>query len=322
MSDMIKYNAKLFSTFGQNASVFGNALLTLHDKYNVKVLSSDMSVGAGLSKFKSTYPQDFFNVGIAEQNLIGVASGMASEGMKCIAVAQACFISMRSFEQVRQYLGYMKFPVIIVGINSGFALTYFGNTHYAIEDIALMRSIPGMTILSPADAGEAVKAVDTALQISGPVYLRLSGTTNNPVVYPDNFEYDYTKSNIVFDCGNDVTIFATGAMVFNSVKAAEMLKEENVNAKVVDVHCIKPLDMDAIANAMTSKLLVTVEEHSIIGGLGAGVAESISSIGGFNRLIRLGVNDCFSSVGDYNYLIEQHGLAPDAIKDRIIKELH
>lgn len=322
MSELIKYNAKLFSLFGQNGSVFGNALLALHDKYNVRVLSSDMSVGAGLSKFKSMYPQDFFNVGIAEQNLIGVASGMVSEGMKCIAVAQACFISMRSYEQARQYLGYMKTPLILVGINSGFALTFFGNTHYAVEDIALMRTIPEMTILSPADAGEAVKAMETALQIGGPVYLRLSGTTNNSVVYPLDFEYNHTKSNIVFDNGNDVTIFATGSMVFNSVKAAEMLKEENVNVKVVDIHCIKPLDIGVIMNAKNSKLLVTVEEHSIIGGLGSAVAESISTIGDFNRLIRLGVNDCFSSVGDYNYLLTQHGLTPVAIKNRIIKELH
>ena len=321
MSENIKYNSKLFSMFGQNGSVFGNALPVLHDKYNLKVLSSDMSVGAGLAKYKSAYPQDFFNVGIAEQNLIGIAAGLASEGNKCIAVAQACFISMRSFEQVRQYLGYMKTPVVIVGINSGFALTFFGNTHYAIEDIALMRTIPGMTILSPADAGEAVKAMETALEMSGPVYLRLSGTTNNPVVYPDDFEYDYAKSNIVFDAGDDVTIFATGSTVFNCIKAAEMLKEENVSAKVFDIHCIKPLDMDAVMESKASKLVITVEEHNIIVGLVGAIAESISEIGGFNRLIRLGVKDCFSQVGDYKYLMELHGLSPDSIKNRILDEL-
>ena len=180
---MNKFNSRAYCRLGQSGSVFGMELMEQAQNYNFKVLSSDMSVVAGLDRFKREYPQNFYNVGIAEQNLLGVAAGLDSEGYKTIAVAQACFISMRSFEQVRQYLGYMGGKVMCVGINSGFSLTFFGNTHYAIEDIALMRSIPNMTILSPADAGEAVKAFETALKVDGPVYLRLSGSLMTPIVY-------------------------------------------------------------------------------------------------------------------------------------------
>ena len=161
---MNKFNPRVYFRLGQSGSIFGMELMEQAGNYPFKVLSSDMSVVAGLDRFKKEYPDNFYNVGIAEQNLLGVAAGLDSEGFKTIAVAQACFISMRSFEQVRQYLGYMGGKVMCVGINSGFSLTFFGNTHYAIEDLALMRSIPNMTVLSPADAGEAVKLFDAALK--------------------------------------------------------------------------------------------------------------------------------------------------------------
>lgn len=317
----IKFNAKLFSMAGQAGSVFGIASVVLHDLYNLKILSSDMSYAAGLAKYKELYPTDFINVGIAEQNLIGIAAGMASEGLNCIVVAQACFLSMRSFEQIRQYMGYMHEKLIIVGINSGFSLTFFGNTHYAVEDIALVRTIPNMTILSPADAGEATKAVQAALKMETPVYIRLSGSLGNPIVYEHDFEYSPNKANVVYDSGEDVVILATGSLVYNSIKTAEMLNDKGVKVKVFDIHCIKPFDKDVIKQIKNFKLAVTAEEHSVIGGLGGAVAEMLAEISGGPKLIRIGVNDSFSSVGDYKYLMSQHGLTPEKMADSIKREL-
>lgn len=317
----IKYNANMLSMFGMNGAVFGFSVPFYHDAYKYKVLTSDMSSGAGLTRYAQKYPEDFVNVGIAEQNLIGVTAGMASEGVRCIAVAQACFISMRSFEMIRQYMGYMNTNAILIGINSGFALTYFGNSHYALEDITLMRSIPGLTVLSPADAGEALKAFEAALKLTGPVYIRLSGTMHTPIVYSDDFEYHVGKVTNVLDNGNDVTIFATGTMVSNAISAAKILNGNGVMINVNDVHTIKPIDKESIKAAKKSKLIVSIEEHSIIGGLGGAISEVLAEEGNMPRLLRLGVNDKFCSVGDFNYLIEQNGLDPLSIVKSIMEVL-
>lgn len=314
MENGLKYNAKMMSMFGQNGAVFGSAIDFYHDQYQLKVLTSDMAYGAGLSRYKQKYPDDFYDVGIAEQNLIGITAGLASEGYKCVATAQACFLSMRSFEPIRQYMGYMQMPAILIGINSGFALTYFGNSHYALEDLSLMRSIPNMTVFSPADAGEAVKVFEAALEMKSPVYIRLSGTTNCPVVYPEDFDYDYRKANIVYNQGKDVVIFATGTMVYNCIKAAELLENEGVSSKVIDVHCIKPIDTDTIIKEATgAKLAVSVEEHTIIGGLGSAVSEIFAENGVTSQMLKLGIKDRFSDVGDYQYLLKQNGLTPEGI---------
>ena len=302
------------SMFGQNGAVFGSALEFYHDQYQIKVLTSDMAYGAGLSRYKQKYPNDFYDVGIAEQNLMGITAGLASEGFKCVSTAQACFLSMRSFEPVRQYLGYMQIPAILIGINSGFALTYFGNSHYALEDLSLMRSIPNITVLSPADAGEAVKAFEAALQMNSPVYIRLSGTTNNPVVYAEDFEYDYRKANVVYNQGNNVVLLATGSMVYQSLKAAEMLNSEGIGVKVIDIHCLKPIDKETILKAIAgAKLAVSIEEHFAHGGLGGAVAEVMAAKPAICQLMSLGVHDQFSEVGDYQYLLEQNGLTPEKI---------
>lgn len=317
---MVKYNARAYARLGQAGSIFGMSLLDNLEGNNVKVVSADMSVVSGLDRFKRTYPEDFYNVGIAEQNLLGVAAGLASEGHKAIAVAQACFITMRSFEQARQYMGYMKNNVITVGINSGFALTFFGNTHYCIEDLTLMRSIPGMTVLSPADAGSAVKAFEAAMKHNGPVYIRLTGGLMTPIVYKEDFEYKIGKS-ITLKEGTEVTIFATGTVVANVLKAAEMLEDAGMSVKVVDMHTIKPIDKEVIIGSKNSRLIVTVEEHNTNGGLGSAVADVMAAEGGMPRLLKLGVQDTFSAVGDYKYLLEQHRLSPELIKEDIQRNL-
>ena len=322
MDTQFKYNAKMLSMFGQNSAVFGSALDFYHDQYKIKVLTSDMAYGAGLSRFKQKYPEDFYDVGIAEQNLLGITAGLASEGFKCVATAQSCFLSMRSFEPVRQYMGDMQIPAILVGINSGFALSYFGNSHYALEDLSLMRTVPNMTVLSPADAGEAVKAFEAALKMNTPVYIRLSGTLNNPVVYAEDFEYDYHKANKVYNQGGDVVFFATGSMVHYCIKAAEQLSSENVGVKVIDVHCIKPIDSDTILKELSgAKLIVTAEEHFTFGGLGTVVSEVMVQNQVSGKVLSLGVHDRFCEVGDYQYLMAQNGLSIEKIAENIKEQL-
>ena len=317
---MNKFNPRVYFRLGQSGSIFGMELMEQAGNYPFKVLSSDMSVVAGLDRFKKEYPDNFYNVGIAEQNLLGVAAGLDSEGFKTIAVAQACFISMRSFEQVRQYLGYMGGKVMCVGINSGFSLTFFGNTHYAIEDMALMRSIPNMTVLSPADAGEAVKLFDAALKVDGPVYLRLSGSLNTPIVYKEDYELKIGQAMTLKE-GEDIAIFATGLMVSNALKAADILLEKGITATVVDVHTIKPIDKDTILKNYEKKLLVSVEEHNVVGGLGTAIADVLSEQRNSAPLLKLGVQDHFMPVGDYNYLVEQAGLTPEQIAASIENKL-
>lgn len=318
---MNKFNPRVYFRLGQSGSIFGMELMEQVGNYPFKVLSSDMSVVAGLDRFKKEYPENFYNVGIAEQNLLGVAAGLDSEGFKTIAVAQACFISMRSFEQVRQYLGYMGGKVMCVGINSGFSLTFFGNTHYAIEDMALMRSIPNMIVLSPADAGEAVKLFDAALKVDGPVYLRLSGSLNTPIVYKEDYELKIGQA-ITLKEGEDIAIFATGLMVSNALKAAELLLEKGITATVVDVHTIKPIDKDTIQKNCGKKLLISVEEHNVVGGLGTVIADVLSEQRNSAPLLKLGVQDHFMPVGDYNYLVEQAGLTPEQIAASIENKLN
>lgn len=314
-----KVNFKLMSMAGQGGSVFGISLMELMDQRNdLMVLSSDMSTPAGLDKFKSAYPGHFMNMGIAEQNMIGTAAGLAEEGYKPVCVAQACFITMRSFEQVRQYCGYMQIPMVIIGIGSGVSLQYMGNTHYAIEDLALMRTIPGMEVIAPCDSYEAVLAFEYAVNSNYPVYIRLFGGTAIPAVFNEEKEFKGGKA-IKMREGKDVQIIATGSMVGNAMKVAEELEAEGIEASVTDMHTIKPFDSEAIE--MEKKLIVTMEEHNTIGGLGSAVADALSQYTTHPRLLKLGINDRFVPVGSYKYLLQQCGLDIESVKNEIINIL-
>jgi transketolase len=318
MIEVNKLNARIYSKLGQSGAAFGIGLIEVQKvNPNIFILSSDMSRPAGLDRFKSMYPEMFNNVGIAEQNLIGIAAGMASEGKKVIVTAQAAFISMRSCEQIRQYMGYMHSNIIAVGISSGFALNFFGNTHYAIEDISIMRSIPGMTILSPSDAGQAAKALVAALDLNSPVYIRFTGTLNCPIVYDKDYPFEIGKA-IQLKEGNDITVFATGSMVYNSLKAAEILEHKGIFLRVIDMHTIKPLDTEILKKCCDSNYFVSVEEHNIVGGLGTAISEFIASKRNFPPLLRIGVMDKFSHPGDYTYLLEQNRLQPEQIAEDIL----
>lgn len=314
-----KVNFKLLSISGQGGSVFGISLIELMNQRNdLIVLSSDMSTPAGLDKFKAAYPDHFMNMGIAEQNMMGTAAGLAEEGFKPICVAQACFITMRSFEQVRQYCGYMQIPMVIIGIGSGFSLQYMGNTHYSFEDLALMRTIPGMEVISPCDSYEAVKAFEYAVISKHPVYIRFYGGTAIPAVFNEEVDFVCGKA-IKMREGKDVQIIATGSMVGNALKVAEELATNGIEASVVDMHTIKPLDVEAIE--LDNKLIVTFEEHNIIGGLGGAVADALSLHTTHPKLLKFGINDCFVPVGSYKYVQQQSGLDIESLKNKIINNL-
>lgn len=319
---MADINLKKYAGQGQAVALFGTFLPDNIGNYpNVHVLSADMSAAASLSRYIYQNPDKYTETGIAEQNLVGISAGMASEGFTPIAVAQAAFITMRAFEMNRQYLGYMKNKVILVGLNSGLFLQYFGNTHYCIEDIAILRSIPDMTILSPADAGEAVMALDAALRNDGPSYIRLTGGSQLRTVYNENCDFVIGKSIVVRE-GCDVCIFATGACVGNSIEAANILSIKNgIEAKVVDVHTLKPFDTETVNQSCGYSLIVTAEEHNIIGGLGSALSDYTSIKGGFPTILKLGIHDTFSKPGSYDYLMQQHRLTPELIAQDIFNKL-
>lgn len=310
---MENYNAKLMAMVGQSASIFGLALMEMaSQRDDIVVLSADQSTPAGLDKFKATYPERFYNVGIAEQNMIGIAAGLADEGYLPICVAQACFLSMRAFEPIRQYAGYMRKPMILVGLFSGLSTTFMGNTHYAQEDIALMRMIPGMQVLSPADGIEATKCFEAAVESGKPTYIRLWGKIGNPVVYESDYKYEIGKAVRLRE-GKDIQIIASGSMVVQALVVADQLSEMGIEGEVIDMHTIKPIDLSLLDS---HKQIFSIEEHSVVGGLGDAMRESGLEIH------KIGIEDRFGNVGDYNYLLEQHNLTSGKIKEYILKNLN
>lgn len=316
-----RMNARILSRLGHRGT-FAVAVTELAGRMdNLTVMTADLGTLTGLDRFKTQYPDKFYNFGIAEQNMIGAAAGMAKEGFVVFVTTYANFITMRSYEQIRMNLGYMGFNVKVVGTGGGVSMAMSGNSHYGIEDMSLMRSLPGMVVLSPCDGLEIAKCVFAAAEYQGPVYIRLTGVMNNPAVYTEDFDFQIGKS-ITLKEGTDVTIIATGTMVHESLTAARILEEKGISAAVVDMHTIKPLDTDAVEKACkNTELIVTVEEHSKIGGLGGAVAEYKATLSGTPPQLFLGLPDKFDKPGEYFYLLQKYGLTGEQIADRISEEL-
>lgn len=316
-----KINVKLLSMAGQGGSAFGITLMELmKERDDIMVLSADMSTPAGLDKFKAAYPDHFMNVGIAEQNMIGIAAGLADEGYKVICVAQACFITMRCFEQVRQYAGYMGIPMILIGIGSGLSLQYMGNTHYALEDIALMRTIPGMTIVAPCDALEASKSLESAIDNNGSTYIRFFGGTGIPAVHPENIDFELGKA-IKLREGKDVVVFACGSMVKQALLVANSMSEQGLDCEVIGVHTLNPFDDTILDNCYDKRIVVVIEEHRQTGGLASVVAEYMKKKQIETKLLKLGVENCYPMPGSYLYMLEQCGLSVDLIINKVLSEV-
>lgn len=301
---------------------FGIALLAAAEENNRIVgVTADLAITAGMERFRTQMPERFFNVGIAEQNLVGIAAGLADDGWVPFAVTFANFASMRSCEFVRHHLGYMQQNVKIVGIGAGFAMGQFGTTHYSLEDVAILRAIPNLTIISPADCSEVVDAVHALSKSEAAAYLRLSGIPSMPTVVQDGTEFEIGRARVL-RTGSDVTLVATGSMVAVALGAADLMTRRGLFVGVVNMHTVKPLDEKVIASLVgQTGAMVTVEEHSVLGGLGGAVAEVIAELSEGPRLLRLGVGDYFPRVGSYEYVLQQVGLTDQAIAAAVVQWL-
>ena len=314
-------NIKIWSTIGPRATL-GMVALELAKKINnLMVLTCDVSTSAGLDRFRKTYPDKYLDLGIAEQNMIGVAAGLASENFNVITTTFAPFQTMRCCEQIKVNLGYMKQKVCMIGIASGLVLGTLGYTHCCIEDIGVLRSIPGLTIISPADSLETVKAIEEAVKSKNPSYIRLTGSSNNPIVYQTDYDFEIGKS-ITLKEGRDITIFCAGTMVYECLEAAKILETKKISSKVINMHTIKPLDKKAVEEACKSKLIVSVEEHNIIGGLGSAISEYKSSLVKSPKQLFLGVKDSYSKGGNYKFLLEKHRLNSKKIVEDILNNIN
>jgi transketolase len=314
-------NIKIFNEIGFR-DCFGNAILDIGENCpEVVVMAADLSDACRVTEFSKRFPDRFFQVGIAEQNMVGIAAGLALGGQIAFATTFATFASLRSCEQVRTDTAYPRLNVKMLGIDSGVAVGTLGPTHYAIEDIGVFRCMPNMVVLCPADGLEVIKAAWAAVKHDGPVYIRLSGGKGLKAVYEEDYDFEIGKA-VTLKEGMDVTIFATGLMVSRAVHAARSLEEKGVSARVVNMHTLKPIDADVIRKAAKeTRLLVTVEEHNIIGGLGSAVAEVLSETGGAPRLVRMGIQDEFPHIGSHDEILARCGLTDTGIVEKVLKNL-
>ena len=286
---------------------YGEALVELgSERDDFLVLDADLAAATQTGLFKKAFPERFYDCGIAEGNMISIAAGIAATGKKVICSSFAMFAAGRAFEQVRNSVGYPHLNVIIGATHAGISVGEDGATHQCCEDIALMRTIPGMTIINPADETEAKKAVRAALELDGPVYMRF-GRLAVPVIFGDDYNFEVGKGVELKD-GTDVTVIATGLMVNEALEAFEILKSEGISARIINMHTIKPLDKEIVLKAARETgAIVTAEEHSVIGGLGAAVSETVCEESPV-PVVKLGVNDTFGHSGPAVKLLDEFGL--------------
>lgn len=313
MADMIKKATR---------ESYGEALAELSTKYdNLVVLDADLAAATKTGIFKKACPDRFFDCGIAEANMMGVAAGLASTGLVPFASSFAMFAAGRAFEQIRNSIGYPHLNVKIGATHAGVSVGEDGATHQCNEDIALMRTIPGMVVINPADDVEAKAAVEAAITYVGPVYMRF-GRLAVPVFNDkETYKFELGKGITLKD-GKDITIIATGSMVCEAIEAGKVLEAEGINARVINIHTIKPIDRDIITKAAkeTGKI-VTVEEHSIIGGLGSAVADVVTETCPV-PVIKIGVNDVFGKSGPGAELLKEFGLCSENIVKTVKKALN
>lgn len=288
--------------------IYGQTLVELGKEYkNLVILDADLAVANRTSLFAEKFPDRFFNVGIAEQNMISIAAGFATTGLIPVAHSIAVFATGRPFGQIRQSVAYSRMNVKIVGGYACFTAAEDGASHQSVIDIAMMRALPNMTVLVPADANEVRKATVAMVNYEGPVYMRIcSGPT--PVVYSNDYQFEIGKA-VVLKKGQDISFITTGIMVAAAIEAAEILSEENISARVINVHTVKPIDKEVILNAASeTEAIIVAEEHSIIGGLGSAVAEIISESSINIKMLRVGIKDVFGESGTLTDLMACHGL--------------
>ncbi|MBQ4528572.1 MAG: transketolase family protein [Clostridia bacterium] len=290
---------------------YGAALAELGETHDIIVLDADLSKSTKTEVFKKKFPDRFINMGIAEANMMSTAAGLATCGKIVFASSFAMFAAGRAFEQIRNSICYPNLNVKIGATHAGISVGEDGATHQCLEDMGIMRTLPNMIIINPADDTEAKAAVKAAVEHDGPVYLRF-GRLGVPVLFDNNYKFEIGKGVQLKD-GNDVTLVATGLLVGTALEAAELLKNEGINARVVNIHTIKPIDKDIIVKAAEETgAIVTCEEHNIIGGLGSAVAEVLCE-NAPAPMLRVGTRDVFGKSGKPAELFEEYGLTAEAI---------
>jgi len=301
-------------------AAFGEALVELGtENPNIVALDADLSCSTQTKMFADKFPDRFFNVGIAEQDMMGTAAGLSTCGKIPFVATFAIFATGRAFDQIRNGICYPKFNVKIIGTHGGITVGEDGATHQALEDVALMRSIPNMMVLSPADAVETKAAVKFAAAHQGPVYIRITRTSMETIFDENKYKFDL-KAKIVKE-GTDVTIVSTGETLIEAIKAADILAEQGISAEVLSVPVIKPLDCDTIVeSAKKTNQVVTLENHSIIGGLGGAVCECLSENYPV-KVKRIGTNDVFGQSGQYKELMAEYGLTAAKVAPKIFEFL-
>ena len=301
--------------------VFGEAVVEVAEKNpRVVVLSADSSSGSGLSPFLKRFPERHFEFGIMEQGIIGYASGLATTGKIPVFAAIAPFVTARPFEMFRNDLGYMDQNVKVVGRCAGLTYDQLGATHHSIDDVAIIRTIPGVTVINPGDPVTITKAVRAMIDHVGPCYMKI-GSPKMPVLYPEDVSFKLGKG-IVMQDGSDVTLIGTGTVLSKAVAATKLLEQSGISVRLIDMHTIKPLDKELILSAArdTGKI-VTVEEHFIAGGLGSAVAEICSQEYPV-KIKMIGIGDYYASNGPYEELLGLYGLQSDQIYDTVMKFLN
>ena len=291
---------------------FGNALVNLADKYNFVVLDADVSGGTNTNFFKNKYPDRFIQCGIAEQNMMSVASGLAHSGLIPIATAYGVFATLRPLDQIRNSIAYPKINVKIVASHLGLDVGPDGATHQSIEDLAVMRAIPNMIVISPCDDIEISSATKALIEYNGPVYMR-SGRGPVPTVNRSDYEFKIGKATVLKEGNNKIVIFATGIMVHRAIEASK-----NNEATVINISTIKPIDKNTIIKyAQNSSKIITCEDHSTIGGLGSAIAELLAEENINTRLVRIGIKDRFGMSGEPNELADIYNISIKDIENEI-----
>ncbi len=286
---------------------YGKALAKLGaENKNIVVLDADLSKSTNTAHFAKEFPERFFDMGVAEQNMLGTAAGLAAAGKIPFASSFAMFATGRAFEQIRNSIAYPKLNVKIAATHAGISVGEDGASHQAIEDVAIMRSVPNMTVIVPADGTETEQVIKAAVEMNGPIYIRL-GRLALPIIFDENYKFEVGKAVTVKE-GSDVTVIACGLMVGPAIEAAEQLAGENIKVKVINMATIKPIDRDAIVQAAKeTKAIVTAEEHNIVGGLGSAVAEVLAqTVPVVQEMV--GVKDTFGESGAPTELLEKYGL--------------
>jgi len=318
--DFSSQNIMQWSRMGMRKA-YGAILSELASKHdNLISIAADVVESANLHDFAEKYPDRQFNAGISEQNMVAMAAGLAMEGENVFVTSFAPFVSLRVYETIRTLVCYMNLNVKMVALSSGFSLGVQGATHYALEDIAIMRAIPNLLVLSPSDTTEMAKMVEYLATYDGPAYIRLTGLPGSASVHKGDYNYDVNRIEVMRD-GEDVGIIATGTLVNESVRAARLLSKSGISVGVMNLSKLNPVNADElIAACQKYRMLLTVEEHYVIGGIGSIVSEALASIDTHPRLIRLGTTDSNQIAGNYAYMMEKNGLTAKAIAERVTAE--